>query len=482
MPSVKLVKSTHQCVVFPQLGMIHYNSNQLLSIPLSYDDRAIALMDTHLHVTCLSLVHERLETRDFALLQQDPAARLALQTTCLCCGKSVTVHGPAQERVLGYHLQQCHAEPRPAIDCMMEMVIYRKKHDHLKFCDWCGIQIVPADANTEYDGHLAECPVLLHFATWLSIPFLPSSHGSDARGCSNANSGCAGQLSQSWLGLRGSKCARYEKEGSSIKELFARQRRQGGRSGQDDGTQAQEGPDGLAITEQLCALPSDSSGGHVSATAERKCSLEATTTAASGHYAIETTSDPISAENLDSKGHRAEGLQSRGTALEIESTISVGAEGRLTVPGVESRVQIPGAGWQGTEYPNGGHGESTGEDISSVWSNPHRSFGSTLCKQKQGSPTNPLEAGTRHEEWQIGPIGSCSGGELGVAIDLTEDQTTSSGTITDGRRVDEGAEEKVDHESLCLRMMSITLVNDDVQCQSPSPQCSSRFVGRPALQ
>ena len=70
-------------------------------------------------------------------------------------------------------------------------------------------------------------------------------------------------------------------------------------------SQAQEGPDGLAITEQLCALPSDSSGGHVSATAERKCSLEATTTAASGHYAIETPSDPISAENLDSKGHHA---------------------------------------------------------------------------------------------------------------------------------------------------------------------------------
>ena len=205
MPSVKLVKSTHQCVVFLQLGMIHYNSNQLLSIPLSYDDRAIALVDTHLPVTCLSLVHECLETRDFALLQQDPAARLALQTTCVCCGKSVTMHGPAQESVLGHHLQQCHAEPRPAIDCLMEMVIYRKKHDHLKFCDWCGIQSVPADANTEYDDHLAECPVLLHFATWLLIPFLPSSHGSDARGCSNANSGCAGQLSQSWLWTTGLK-------------------------------------------------------------------------------------------------------------------------------------------------------------------------------------------------------------------------------------------------------------------------------------
>ncbi len=200
--------------------MIHYNGNQLLSIPISYDATAWDRMDNHIPVNCLNLAHECLQTRDLALLQQDPAFRVALQNRCWCCGIPVTLTGPVQEHVAWRHLKTHHSEPRQVIECLIQMVIYRKQHDHLQFCDWCGVAIVDVDAHTEYDNHLAECPVLLHFATWLSIPFVPLPHGSATRRHSNADAGGSGQHGH---GLRGAKRPRdEEKEGLTIKDLFAK--------------------------------------------------------------------------------------------------------------------------------------------------------------------------------------------------------------------------------------------------------------------
>ena len=192
LPAVRAVKQNHHCVAFLQLSMMHFAGNHLLSVPISYDDRACSLMVSHVPLKCLNLVHDCLQSRDFALLQQDLGFMTALRTTCLCCGKQVTLTGPVQEHVLRPHLQMHHAEPRHIIQSLIQMVIYRKQHDDLKFCDWCGTTIIPVDANIEYDDHLAECPVLLHFATWLSIPFLARYHGSDPRGRPNANVGGTG--------------------------------------------------------------------------------------------------------------------------------------------------------------------------------------------------------------------------------------------------------------------------------------------------
>ena len=106
MPPVRVVKTTHQCVAFLQLSMMHYNGNNLLPIPLAYDTRAHDRMDTHLPLPCLNLVHDCLQTRDFALLQQDPTFRRALCDRCLCCGKKVTLTGPSQEHLLQHHLYE----------------------------------------------------------------------------------------------------------------------------------------------------------------------------------------------------------------------------------------------------------------------------------------------------------------------------------------------------------------------------------------
>ena len=167
-------------------------------------------MDTHVPMRSYLLVHDALKMRDLELLQQDPAFRQTLSQTCLCCGKSVTLTGPSQEHVLRHHLLTCHAEPKQAIECLIHMVIHKRGHDHLTTCDWCGITITPTHPNAEYDDHLAECPVLLHFATWLLIPLTPAPHGSSAGGCSHPASGCAGTPG----GVRGSK--RHDRDLNSL--------------------------------------------------------------------------------------------------------------------------------------------------------------------------------------------------------------------------------------------------------------------------
>ena len=349
------------------------------------------------------------------------------------------------------------------------MVIYRKQHDHLQFCDWCGVAIVPVDAHTEYDNHLAECPVLLHFATWLSIPFVPLPHGSATRRHSHADAGGSGQPGH---GLRGAKRSRdEEKEGITIKALFARQRIQSSRTDQNDvshghtGPETRERPDGTAIPEQLCALPLNSEGGHDCTSSTRECQLEKGSTAESGHHAIETTFVSIPDEDLDSKDLQVEGLQEGRSPLAIKSTIPIGAAGRVVaIPSVESREQEIGAGSQDSKHSHGRDVGDLGADSSS-----HRTTNSghsipLPAEQDQGRPSHSLEVGIGHEEWKDPQPPPVSAGELSVATGISEDQNASSGSVQDGRRFDENAQEQMNRGDLCLRLMQTVLTNDDVQC------------------
>ena len=225
-PRIKQFRSTHTCVLFHQLSMIHFNGNALFNIPVVYDDAARERMETHVPLRLLLLMHDALKTRDFELLQQDSKFRELLRQQCLCCGKPVTLTGPANEHVLRHYLQTAHQEPQQAIQCLIQMVIHRKGHDHLTTCDWCGVTIVPTTPHNEYDEHLAECPVLLYFVTWLLIPLTSSTHGSRAGGHGITDPGCAGTAG----GLRGSKRLLSEepkKESAVGSTVFSRQRRRG---------------------------------------------------------------------------------------------------------------------------------------------------------------------------------------------------------------------------------------------------------------
>ena len=469
MPAVRSVKQNHQCVAFWQLSMMHFNGNHLLSVPLSYDDRACSMMVSHVPLPSINLVHDCLQTRDFALLQQDPGFMQALRTRCLCCGKHVTLTGPVQDHVLLPHLQMHHAEPRHIIQCLIQMVIYRKQHDHLKFCDWCGVTITPVDANTEYDDHLAECPVLLHFATWLSIPFLTRYHGSDGRGRPHADVGGVGQFRP---GLRGTKRPLdEEKKGPTLKDLFAKKRDQGGcdsKAHASDGTAStstRAGHDGSAIPKQFCDVPGNDQRGHDGTFDSRKCSLEESTAEQSGDHAITTAPVSISAEDLDPKGDQTEDLQSGRSTMAIESAVPTPVEGwELAFSDLECNKEVSGTGWQSQEHTHGRDGDALGTAASHV-----RAAGSDhqiplSSEQNQGCSSNPLEVGDRHEKQQTVQPDPSTGGQHGLAIDFLQNQKASPCPITIGGRADEIDPSILQREKLCLRLMELTLGNDDVQC------------------
>ena len=106
--------------------MIHFNGNALLHIPVVYDDAARDRMDTHVPMKSYLLMHDALKSRDFELLQQDPTFRETLSKLCLCCGKQVTLTGPAKEHVLRHHLLTMHPEPQQAIQCLIQMVVHQE--------------------------------------------------------------------------------------------------------------------------------------------------------------------------------------------------------------------------------------------------------------------------------------------------------------------------------------------------------------------
>ena len=469
MPPVRTVKQTHQCVVFLQLSMMHYNGNQLLTIPLSYDDRACDLMVTHVPIRCIQIVQDCLKSRDFALLQQDPHLLQALKTSCLCCGKPVTLTGPAQEHVLRPHLQQHHAEPRHIIQCLIQMVIYRRKHDHLKHCDWCGTSIEPIDANTEYDDHLAECPVLLHFATWLSIPFLPRHYGSVPRGCLHADAGSARPYGP---GLRGTKRPfAEEKTGSNLKTLFAKQRHEGSEPIQTpalDGaasSSSRERLDGTAGSEQLCHLSFHQQGGKVGTFASGKHGLEEGSEGQSGDHATATTPIPVSVEDSSPTSSQTEGMQTGRSTMGVKLAIPVVAEGRImALSGLEQQEEVPRTGWEGQEHSYGGDAVTPGTTISNGGGSRSDREIPFPTKQIQGCASHPMEIGVGHEKQQATWSDSSFGGMHSVATSVTSHQEASSQSKQDGRRADEDGQVQLQRQRICIRLMELVIHNPNVQC------------------
>ena len=315
-PRIKQFRSTHTCVLFHhQLNMIHYNGNALFNIPLTYDDAARDRMDTHVPMHSYLLVHDALKTRDFELLQQDPKFRETLSRTCLCCGKHVTLTGPSQEHVLRHHLQTQHPDPQQAIQCLMQMVIHRRMHEHLTTCDWCGTHIIPTHADNKYDAHLAECPVLLHFVTWLLIPLTTTPHGSRAGGRSQPDQRRVGNAG----GVRGTKRQLPEETqentamGTTIKEAFARQRQRD--SAQDDESPMSTGAETrtrcelLASPEHLHPVSVHGTRQSDATDASGQCSVEAAKREQPGQPLSEAMSDVDIGANSAAKDKQGEGEQ-----------------------------------------------------------------------------------------------------------------------------------------------------------------------------
>ena len=242
---------------------------------------------------------------------------------------------------------------------LIQMVIHRKGHDHLTTCHWCGVTNVPTTTHNEYDDHLAECPVLLHFVTWLLIPLTSSSHGSRAGGHGISDQGCAGTAG----GLRGSKRPSSEEAkkesavGSTIQEVFSRQRRRG--SSKDAvpdvsvGVEARAGSELPPSAEHLHPIHVDGEGRPDVPDLAAQQQLEAVATT--------TQSDPISSTmpgaqcdaDSGSKGHQIDGMQTRRSIVAIESPKQVGTTGCIVaLPQMGSPEEILGGGCKDEQYSN----------------------------------------------------------------------------------------------------------------------------------
>ena len=121
-------------------------------------------------------------------------------------------------------------------------------------------------------------------------------------------------------------------------------------------------------------------------------------------------------------------------------------------------------GWEETQHTHGRAADPVGNDSPSI--------GTTLTggqvpfspEQNQGCPSHPLEARDRCEKHQTPSLAPRPDGELGMAIDLTTNQTASCDSKQTGRRAHEIHEAEVNRLQLCRNLMALTLVSDDVQC------------------
>ena len=463
-PRIKQFRSTHTCVLFHQVSMIHFNGNALFHIPVVYDDAARERMETHVPLRSFLLMHDALKTRDFELLQQDATFRAILSQQCLCCGKSVTLTGPAKEHVLRHHLQTMHPEPQQAIQCLIQMVIHRKGHDHLTTCDWCGVTIVPTDAAHEYDDHLAECPVLLHFVTWLLIPLTSPSHGSRAGGRAIPDQGCVGDAG----GLRGSKRPLSE-EAKKGSEAFSRQRR---RSSSKDaipdvptGLEARERSELPTSTEHLHPLHVNGEGRPDVPDLADQQQLEATTTAAP-RYPISSSmlGAPCDADP-GSEGYQGDGLQEGGPLVAVESSKQDSASGFvMALSQMGSQQEVFGAGHQEWQHSHEGTDADLGTDLQVDGKTGGNRETPCVTEQDKASSCYPMAARTGYEGPQDAQPSDDVGELQRVATYPNSTEASSSTAIQTCRRPVEAQQAEVDRSLSCKILSDLILVNDNVQC------------------
>ena len=454
-PRIKQVRSTHTCVLFHQLSMIHFNGTALFNIPVVYDDAARERMETHVPLRLFLLMHDALKSRDFELLQQDSTFRELLRQQCLCCGKPVTLAGPAKEHVLQHHLLTMHPEPQQAILCLIQMVIHRKGHDHLTTCDWCGVTIVPTHANNEYDDHLAECPVLLHFVTWLLIPLTSPSHGHRAGGHGKR------PLSE--------EAKKESAVGNTIQEAFNRQRKRG--SSQDAisdvsvGAAARERSELLASAEHLHPLHVDGEGRPDVPNPADQLKLEATATTTPSNPISSTMSGPQCDADSGTQGHQSDGMQEGGSLVAIESSKPVGATGFIVaLSQMGSSEEILGGGRKGEQHTYEGTYADIGADLQVAGNaRSHREV-SRAAEQDKTSSSDPMEIGTGYEGSQVAQSLDFTGELQRVATHSDQTEASSSTTVPISRRPYEAHQEKVDRSLYCHILSELVLVNDNVQC------------------
>ena len=218
------------------------------------------------------------------------------------------------------------------------------------------------------------------------------------------------------------------------------------------------GSDGTTVPEQLRTLPVDEQGGNDCTPATREHQLEKGPTAEHGGQTPSATSMPLPLENSCSKSHQVEREQIGRPSLDLKHQISTGDAGWImAVSSLEPCQQTPGVGWEEAQHTHGGAVDSVGNDLPSIGTTLTGGQVPFSTEQNQGCPSHSLEARDRCEKHQTASTASRSDGELGMAIDLTTNQTTPFDSKQIGRRAHEIHEAEVNRLRLCCNLMAMTL-------------------------
>ena len=327
-------------------------------------------------------------------------------------------------------------------------------------------------ANNEYDDDLAECPVLLHFATWLLIPLTPSTHGNRSGGSTNPDAGCPGGS----VGLRGTKRAYDEETQNStmgIKAAFEWQRDRNRSSGSSENpvhalridSSTREGSELLAPAKHLHPLHVHREGRPDDPDPADQLPMEATTATTEG--------DPVSSSMLGascdadscSKSHKGDGMQEGRSSVAIESSKQVGASRSvMALPQMGSPEESIGDRPQDQQFADERSHADIGADLQDDGaSRSHREV-SCFAEQNKASPSDPLEIGTGHEGPQVAQSPPLTGQLQCVATGAIEIEASPSTTVQTRGRPFEAQQEKIDRPKYCHILSELVLVNDDVQC------------------
>ena len=313
--------------------------------------------------------------------------------------------------------------------------------------------------------------MLLHFVTWLLIPLTSWTHGSRAGGHGITDPGCAGTAG----GLRGSKRPLSEEAkkesavGSTIKEVFSRQRRRGSSQDADPdvsiGVETRAGSELPSSAKHLHPVHVDGEGRPDVPDLAAKQQLETVATATPGDPISSTMPGALCDADPGSKGHQSDGMQEGKSTMAIESTEQASTAGRImALPQMGSPEAIIGGGCQDEQPSHEGPNAEPGTDLQTLGTaRSHREV-SCPSEQEQTGTSDTMEIGTRHEGSQVAQSHALPGELQRLATGTNQIEASPSATIQAGRRPYEAQQEKIDLSLYCHILSELVLVNDNVQC------------------
>lgn len=465
-PAVKKLQQTHVCLPFLQLAMLHYQRGDWLFVPIIYTEEVRNTMITHIPINAILHVCDCLRDRQFKQLFQDQRVRDALRTSCFCCGKILTLEGPAHDHNLDFHLRAEHPEPKQAINTLIDMLQEFHSNYSEQKCEWCMADLTTPTTDGDVSSHISECGVVRNLVTWLCSPLL--SHGSRKARSTLRGSGADGtRLDKSFR-----PATETPKRKLTISAFF--QRQQCSRHHQDattDGSasdQARERSGSHAESEQLHSFPTQRTGWDHFRHPEPILRMEEERKARE-QVPFKAALAPLHPSADHDQGAKDSAMQEGGPTLGGKHQVSIAAgRSQLALSTVVPSKEDPCGEWQQTCGAHGGYHEGLATVAGTLPDGQYSGQISLPSSSARPGPGDALEAGSGHEKSRDSHDHPTTGSIQPLATGVPADQTTFSAAEQIGGSTSAGPQTEVEEAQLithaCHCLQTITLANNDVEC------------------